>query len=741
MEDLRAAVFGAYALYYSAYYLTHLARHLRHVFIGFDHELTEPTAISPLAPSAPREDAQEEQIEADELMFPSLVKAEPEYPEPLTEPGAVSPLAPTAPEEEAEEEQIEMDERQTLSLVTPEPGYPEPLTEPTAVSPLAPSAPGEEAQEEQIEKDERQTPSLVTPEPGYSEPLTEPTAVSPLLPAAPEEEAEEEQIEMDEHQTPSLVSPEPGYSELLTQPTAVSPLAPAAPGEEAQEEQIEMDERQTPSLVTPESGYPEPKIKAEPQAELPEAQSDIMDVKRKSKEDVGRIQEENLDQQRGDQQNQVSERVAGTQPMKHPLSCFLEKMKAELNAELQTAQTQMKERQKKLEDEIKIIKEKFSPFPQSLQKQERVLASHRAACEDYQRISGTEGPQIYMGSFTKPAAAAAASSKGAFSPRLEKWSQGSLFTSRADPAAAQQQEVEGDSLELLRKIVNKENPWMKYTKLEDIGSGTFGVVCRAVDNATGGEVAIKKINLKGLRKKKLKANELMVMKINGNPNLVNYLDSFLVGDELWLVMEFMDGGTLSDIISKTCLSEDQTAAISRECLQGLDFLHSNDVIYRDVKSCNILLRTDGSVKLADIGLFVKLAPEQSRQSSVASTSGWLAPEVMTGQAYGPKVDIWSLGIVGIEMVEQEVPCRNATPVSAKQRRARGERPQLRQPDRFSSCLCDFLSCCLQTDEQKRWSAKELLKHPFVRSAKPASSLAPLINSIKTKKKKEWRRRM
>ncbi|NWY34656.1 PAK3 kinase, partial [Pheucticus melanocephalus] len=77
-------------------------------------------------------------------------------------------------------------------------------------------------------------------------------------------------------------------------------------------------------------------------------------------------------------------------------------------------------------------------------------------------------------------------------------------------------------------------------------------------------VAIKKINLKGLRKKKLKVNELMVMKINRNPNLINYLDSYLLGDELWLVMEYMDGGTLSDVISKTCLSEDQMAAISRE---------------------------------------------------------------------------------------------------------------------------------------------------------------------------------
>ncbi|XP_059334373.1 serine/threonine-protein kinase PAK 3-like [Ammospiza nelsoni] len=117
----------------------------------------------------------------------------------------------------------------------------------------------------------------------------------------------------------------------------------------------------------------------------------------------------------------------------------------------------------------------------------------------------------------------------------------------------------------------------------------------------------------------------------------------------------MDGGVLSDIVSQTCLSEDEMAAISRECLQGLDFLHSNDVIHRDVKSDNILLRTDGSVKLADFGLATQLTPEQSRRCSVTGTPWWMAPEVVTGQPYGPKVDIWSFGIVGIEMIEQEPP--------------------------------------------------------------------------------------
>ncbi|XP_041875909.1 serine/threonine-protein kinase PAK 3-like isoform X3 [Corvus kubaryi] len=483
-------------------------------------------------------------------------------------------------------------------------------------------------------------------------------------------------------------------------------------------------------------------IKAEPQAELPKAQSDIKAAKRRNKEDIRSIQEEkNLRQHRSDLQDQVSVRAEATPLMKHPLSSSLQNIDKQLQAELQETEARIKAREKRLDEGMKIIQEEINLLLQkqeALEKRVEVWTSHLAACKDFQQVighkepqgwhgaqelsllqlepilkmveeRGTQWEQISTGSLMEPAPAAAALSKGAFAAQPEKWSQGSLLSSNTDTASSHQQEMEDYFLELLSKMVSMENPVTKYTELENIGSGGFGEVCRALDNATGGEVAIKKINLQGLRRKEVTVNELMVMKMNRNPNLVNYLDSYLVDDELWLVMEYMDGGTLSDAINEMYISEYEMAAISRECLQGLDFLHSNHVIHRDVKSCNILLRTDGSVKLADFGLSAQLTAEQNQRSSVVGTSWWMAPEVVTGQPYGPKVDIWCLGIVGIEMVERQVPHWNESPTSAELLIATGGTPQLQQPNLFSALLRHFLSCCLQKNEEQRWSAKELLQ--------------------------------
>ncbi|KTG38477.1 hypothetical protein cypCar_00029504, partial [Cyprinus carpio] len=153
-------------------------------------------------------------------------------------------------------------------------------------------------------------------------------------------------------------------------------------------------------------------------------------------------------------------------------------------------------------------------------------------------------------------------------------------------------------LEKLRSIVSVGDPKKKYTRFEKIGQGASGTVYTAIDIATGQEVAIKQMNLQQQPKKELIINEILVMRENKNPNIVNYLDSYLVGDELWVVMEYLAGGSLTDVVTETCMDEAQIAAVCRECLQALEFLHSNQVIHRDIKSDNILLGMDGSVKLS-----------------------------------------------------------------------------------------------------------------------------------------------
>ncbi|RMB98287.1 hypothetical protein DUI87_25192 [Hirundo rustica rustica] len=281
-------------------------------------------------------------------------------------------------------------------------------------------------------------------------------------------------------------------------------------------------------------------------------------------------------------------------------------------------------------------------------------------------------------------------------------------------------------LEQLSGIVNQGDPETRFTEFVQVGQGGFGTVYRATDPATGGVVALKKMPLYKRSRGELIVNEIRIMKENRHPNIVNYIDSYLVGEDLWLVMDYVDGGTLTSVLVQVLIEETVIAAITKECLKALDFLHSRNVIHRDIKSDNILLGMDGSVKLTDFGLCAQLTPERSTRCTVLGSPYWVAPEILKRKGYNTQVDIWALGIVAIEMMEGEPPYFEESPLQAQRLIARNKYPPLRMPSRMSLLFHAFLHSCLDSDPSIRWTAKELLQHPFLNTAVGLSVVPKMI---------------
>ncbi|RPA72067.1 Pkinase-domain-containing protein, partial [Ascobolus immersus RN42] len=266
----------------------------------------------------------------------------------------------------------------------------------------------------------------------------------------------------------------------------------------------------------------------------------------------------------------------------------------------------------------------------------------------------------------------------------------------------------------------------KYQVLEELGSGSFGVVYKAMERATGNLVAIKQIDLESSDDDIYDIQqEIAVLSTCVSEHVTKYYESFVRGYKLWIVMEYLAGGSCLDLLRPGAFTEAHIAIILRELLLGLEYLHKENKIHRDVKAANVLLSAQGAVKLADFGVAAQLHGIRSVRNTFVGTPYWMAPEVIEQSNYDSKADIWSLGITAMEMANGEPPHADIHPMKVLFLIPKEPAPVLDE-EKFSKDFCEFVALCVEKDAKKRPTAKELLKHRFIKSAGKCEGLVELI---------------
>uniref|UniRef100_A0A8C5TEG1 non-specific serine/threonine protein kinase n=1 Tax=Malurus cyaneus samueli TaxID=2593467 RepID=A0A8C5TEG1_9PASS len=256
--------------------------------------------------------------------------------------------------------------------------------------------------------------------------------------------------------------------------------------------------------------------------------------------------------------------------------------------------------------------------------------------------------------------------------------------------------------EHVKRDLNPEEFW---EIIGELGDGAFGKVFKAQNKETKVLAAAKVIDTKSEEELEDYMVEIDILASCDHPNIVKLLDAFYYENNLWVELE-------------RPLTEPQIKVVCRQTLEALNYLHENKIIHRDLKAGNILFTLDGDIKLADFGVSAKNTRTIQRRDSFIGTPYWMAPEVVMCETskdrpYDYKADIWSLGITLIEMAQIEPPHHELNPMRVLLKIAKSDPPTLAQPSKWSSDFKDFLKKCLEKNVDARWSATQLLQHPFV----------------------------
>ncbi|KAL2634846.1 hypothetical protein R1flu_006325 [Riccia fluitans] len=276
----------------------------------------------------------------------------------------------------------------------------------------------------------------------------------------------------------------------------------------------------------------------------------------------------------------------------------------------------------------------------------------------------------------------------------------------------------------------------KYLLGDEIGKGAYGRVYKGLDLENGDFVAIKQVSLENIPSEDLASimQEIDLLKNLNHQNIVKYQGSFKTKTHLYIILEYVENGSLANIIKPNkfgAFPEQLVAVYIAQVLEGLVYLHEQGVIHRDIKGANILTTKEGLVKLADFGVATKLTEADVNTHSVVGTPYWMAPEVIEMSGVSAASDIWSVGCTVIELLTCVPPYYDLQPMPALFRIVQDDHPPI--PEHVSAGITDFLHQCFRKDAKLRPDAKTLLKHPWIRNSRRAlkSSLERTGGTIKS----------
>ena len=275
------------------------------------------------------------------------------------------------------------------------------------------------------------------------------------------------------------------------------------------------------------------------------------------------------------------------------------------------------------------------------------------------------------------------------------------------------------------------DPETEFDLIELIGQGNYGRVYKAIHKKTGKIYCAKIAYIEKTNEVESFKKEINILSQCNNQYIVRYYDSYIKGHQIWIILEFCDGGSLYELIKilPRNLNEEEIASIIYMILKGLVFLHENKKIHRDVKTENILLTHEGIAKLADFGVSTQLMHSFSKKITKIGTPFYMSPEVIMQNKYDYKCDIWSLGITLIEMAEGEPPFAKVKGYWVLKKIITHPPKGLKNKEKWSKEFNDFVEKCLIYEPEKRSSAKELLKHPFINKYNRGNKLiAELVNN-------------